>query len=182
MKKIIIGFSGKAEAGKTTAANAFFKKMAPMDLCGGIVPLAKKMKEQARYLGWDGKKDERGRRFLQEVSWPIKHYLGEDVYAKWVLEDANRSYLNVILVDDVRMLAEVNYFKSLPKDEYEFVLVRIERPNHVSKLTPEQLADVSETQLDNYEFDYHVVNDGTIEELGDKLSEILTPHVIEAIR
>ena len=180
MKKIIIGFSGKAEAGKTTAANAFLEKLAPKDLFDGIVPLAKKMKEQARYLGWDGKKDEKGRRFLQEVSWPIKHYLGEDIYAKWVIEDANRSNLNVLLVDDVRMLAEVNYFKSLPKDEYKFVLVRIERPNHVSKLTPAQLADVSETQLDNYESDYHVVNDGSIEELGDKLSEILIPY-IEAI-
>lgn len=180
MKKIIIGFSGKAEAGKTTAANAFLEKLEPKDLFNGIVPLAKKMKEQARYLGWDGKKDEKGRRFLQEVSWPIKHYLGEDIYAKWVIEDACRSNLNVILVDDVRMLAEVNYFKSLPKDEYEFILVRIERPNHVSKLTPEQLADVSETQLDDYDFDYRVVNDGTIEELGDKLSEILIPY-IEAI-
>ena len=70
--------------------------------------------------------------------------------------------------------------KKILKDEYEFVLVRIERPDHVSKLTPEQLADVSETQLDDYDFDYRVVNDGTIDELGDKLSEILMPY-IEAI-
>lgn len=170
---IIIGLSGKAEHGKTTAANYVLEEL-KNDYRIGVIPLAKRMKEQAKMLGWDGQKDERGRRLLQEVSWPIKHYYGEDIYAKWCLDQAKEAGLSILLIDDVRMLAEVNYFKEAEKNgEIEkFVLVRIDRPGHVSKLTKKQLEDVSETQLDNYDFDYRINNDETIERLGRQVSHI----------
>lgn len=163
----IIGVSGKAECGKSTACKQVDKNK--------IIPLAKRMKEQAMMLGWDGKKDEKGRRLLQEISWPVKHYFGIDIYAKWCYEQALEKQLDILLVDDVRMMAEVNYFKQLEKDGLieKFVLVRIKRPGHISKLTKEQLQDISETELDNYSFDYIIVNDSSIEELGNKLKEII---------
>jgi dephospho-CoA kinase len=171
---IVIGFSGKAEHGKTTATNYICKNL-KRGLKIETIPLAKKMKEQAKMLGWNGEKDTKGRRLLQEISWPIKHYFGEDIYAKWCLEKAQEDKLDVLLIDDVRMLAEVEFFKQaeMKKDIEKFVLIRINRPNHKSKLTKEQLKDVSETQLDNYEFDYYVENMGTIENFGEQVLEVV---------
>lgn len=164
---IVIGLSGKAEHGKTTAANLIRPELEKLGYKTDIVPLAKRMKEQAKMLGWDEKKDEKGRRLLQEISWPIKHYFGEDIYAKWCLEQAQKAKLDILLIDDVRMLAEVNYFKQAQKEGLidKFILARIYRPGHISKLTKEQLEDVSETQLDNYNFDCYIKNDKTKEEL-----------------
>ena len=178
---IVIGLSGKAEHGKTTAAK-YAEEIMKDNWNIGIVPLAKKMKDQAKMLGWDGEKDVKGRRFLQEISWPIKHYFGEDIYAKWCLDTAKDERLDVLLIDDVRMLAEVNYFKQAEKDGLidKFIMVRINRPNHISKLTVKQLQDVSETQLDVYaDFKYKVENNGTIEELGEKILKIVRKEVKE---
>lgn len=170
---IVIGFSGKAEHGKTTAANAYKKILNKTSLKTEIIPLAKRMKEQAKMLGWDGEKDEKGRRLLQEISWPVKHYFGEDVYAKWCYEQAKD--LDILLIDDVRMMAEVNCFKQMEKDGVidGFYLIRINRPNYKSKLTEEQLKDVSETQLDDYLFEYRITNDSTIDKLGENVNKIM---------
>ena len=170
---IVIGLSGKAEHGKTTAANYVRPELEKLGYKTDIVPLAKRMKEQAKMLGWDGEKDEKGRRLLQEISWPIKHYFGEDIYAKWCLEQAQEAKLDILLIDDVRMLAEIEYFRRV-KDEGlidDFQLIRVNRPNHKSKLNEKQLADVSETQLDNYEFNYIYENQGTISEFGELVLE-----------
>lgn len=167
MKVILL--SGKAEHGKTTAAEQIVNKLKNAK----IVPLAKKMKEQAMMIGWDGKKDEKGRKLLQEISWPIKHYHGVDIYAKWCYEQALG--LDYLIVDDCRMMAEVDYFKKLLSENTidDLKIIRIVRPNYTSSLTPEQLKDVSETELDNYNFDYYVINDETPEELGLKMLDII---------
>lgn len=167
---LVIGLSGKAEYGKTTLAQYASKEF----LNCGIVPLAKKMKEQAKYLGWNGEKDEKGRRFLQEISWPIKHYLGNDIYAKWCYEDAQKQGLDILIIDDVRMLAEIIYFQKLAyAGEIDFRMIRVNRPGHISKLTPEQLQDVSETQLDDYSFDYYIENDGKTNKAGEELVQLI---------
>ena len=182
MKKyVVLGMSGKAEHGKTTFCNLVREILIDKGVdpnVVGIYPLAKIMKVQALSLGWDGKKDEKGRRFLQEISWPIKHYHGIDIYAKWDLERALNDEMEYILVDDFRMLAEIDYFsKNVPAED--LIIARIERPGHVSKLTPEQLADVSETQLDDYPFETRVDNSGTIADLT-KEAEKMADRLIAA--
>lgn len=170
---IVIGFSGKAEHGKTTAAQAYKKIIndSVPELKVEIIPLAKRMKEQAKMVGWDGQKDEKGRRLLQEISWPIKHYHGEDIYAKWCYEQALEQNLDILLIDDVRMFAEVCYFDNLfDIGEIDaFYLIRIDRPNYKSHLTEEQLKDISETQLDNYTFDIEISNTSSIDVLGENV-------------
>lgn len=166
---LIIGFSGKAEHGKTTAAQGVEKYLKEQGYKVAIVPLAKRLKEQAKLLGWDGEKDEKGRRLLQELSWPIKNYHGEDIYAKWCIEEAINNGLEIVLVDDIRMYAEVKYFCKYSRENNSlFQMIRVDRPNHKSKLTPEQLNDISETQLDDYIFEYGIENKGTTEEFQSK--------------
>ena len=42
---------------------------------------------------------------------------------------------------------------SFLQDEFEVITVRIERPGHENALTPEQRLHISETELDNWDFD-----------------------------
>lgn len=173
-KLIIVGFSGKAFSGKSTVAKAVreaFKQYAP-DLKVEIVPLAQRLKEQAYNLGWNGAKDQAGRQLLQELSKPIKNYHGEDCYAMWCLEEAECLDLDVLLIDDVRMMPEVRYLfggnlTSIFYDVFDTYLVRVERANvdDVSNLTEAQKADVSETELDHYPFHYIIPNDGDMTQL-----------------
>ena len=167
----IIGFSGKARYGKTTCANICEKILNQKypELKCGVYPLAATLKEQAKKLGWDGAKDDKGRRLLQELSWPIKHYFGDEIYAKWLIQKANEDEVNIVLCDDVRMLAEVNYFT----ENEDPVFVRIERPGFESDLTEEQKNDISETQLDNYDFKYYLINDGDLNDLKKKLEKLI---------
>ena len=162
---IIIGFSAKAEHGKTFLANILENELSKKGYTAIIQPLAKKMKEQAKLCGWDGYKDERGRRLLQEFSKPIKHYHGSHIYAKWAIDEVKEKFGDgdnvVMLIDDVRMHDEMNYIKDSP---YENYFIRLNRPGYESSLTAEQRMDETETQLDNYkDFDLYLDNDGTME-------------------
>lgn len=173
-----IGFSGKAEAGKSYHAKILMEKLNEMGYCAVVTPLAKKLKEQARILGWDGEKDEKGRTLLQTLSDPIKEYHGRDCYARWAIDDAfedctltkpelpDSKY--VMICDDVRMVDEINHLKN-----YEGLIVRVERPNYKSSLNEEQLKDKTETQLDNYEFDLVVENMGNYESAADNCELII---------
>jgi hypothetical protein len=159
---IVIGISGKAEHGKTFLANLLKPKFEAKGYKVVIQPLAQVMKEQAKMLGWDGRKDERGRRFLQTFTNPIKEYNGEKCYAKWAYERALDKEADIMLIDDVRMFPEIDYFKELEESgEIERkVYVRVYRPNYVSSLTEEQLNHPTETQLDDYKFDQYITNPG----------------------
>lgn len=179
---IVVGLSGKAMSGKTTFANMVldYLKSARTDRNFEIIPLAKRLKEQARYLGWNEKKDEKGRQLLQELSKPIKNYHGKECYAKWCLTDAIEKDLDVLLIDDVRMMAEVQYIfegEGLKSDEFKYVcplLLRINRPDvdEISTLTESQKQDVSETELDDYPFSKIIDNSGDLDFLRDQANQL----------
>lgn len=176
----IFAFSAKAMSGKTTFTNFLVKNIKGKKVV--ISPMAKRLKEQAKDIGWDGQKDEKGRTLLQELSWPVKHYYGMHIYAKWAIDDALRENPDIILVDDLRMLEEVRYLKSLEKQEHRYIdfevkIIRLENPNCKSILTAKQLADVSETEMDTYtEFDERILNDGGLKELEQKAIDFIVKY------
>ena len=155
MKVILI--SGKAEHGKTATAeylqNTLEQEYSKRVL---IVGFADKLKFiAAKYFGWNGVKDEKGRELLQ--------YLGTDVVRKkdpdyWVRNVADfvkvfEDSFDYILLHDTRFINEVEYFKNIGMNTLS---IRVNRLNFKSNLTPEQLLHPSETALDNYNFDYYI--------------------------
>lgn len=74
------GFCGPSWSGKTTAARMLANILRTY-YASIILPFAASLKETAVELGWDGKKDERGRRLLQLLGTEcVRDCIGEDVW------------------------------------------------------------------------------------------------------
>lgn len=157
MKMILL--SGKAESGKTTAAEMIKKMLENSGYNVVITRYAYYLKDLAmRYCGWNGRKDDNGRSLLQ--------FLGTDVIRKKlnkpnfhvgrICEDVEicQNYVDYVIIDDTRFPNEIYYPKSIFDDKV--FSVRIERPGHQSSLTKEQKEHLSEVALDDFKFDYVV--------------------------
>jgi hypothetical protein len=64
-KTILVGVTGLMGSGKTTFAEYLLTEGQAMHFKGQILPFAEPLKNIAKQMGWNGKKDERGRRLLQ---------------------------------------------------------------------------------------------------------------------
>ena len=120
-----------------------------------------------KYFGWNEVKDEAGRTLLQ--------YLGTDVVgaqnpAYWAEFIAGLLKMlpntwDYVLIPDCRYPIEV----STMKDQFETVVLRVERPNFDNGLTAAQKQHASEVKMDDYKFDALIYNDGTLEEFSEKV-------------
>lgn len=149
-----IGLIGLAGSGKDTAAEALYK------LGYKRVSFAQKLKYLAGYFGWDGFKDARGRALLQDLGMAARRYNPNH----WIEElhsicDRKR----FLVYTDVRFQNEADYVR-----EQGGIVVRIVRPG--------QIAENHESELKQSEVaaDMEIVNDGSIEDLHNKIRAILT--------
>jgi len=172
MKKIIC-ISAKAEGGKDTVANILKSKLSD---CGErviILHYADVLKFYCqKYFGWDGVKDDYGRSLLQRIGTDIVREKDPDF---WVKEVDNfirifSDLFDYFIISDCRFPNEIEYFtqKNMP-----IISVRVERPNHISMLSEEQKNHKSETALDNYFHSHIITNNGTLEQLEDKVSSFI---------
>lgn len=158
VKKIIL-FSGKAENGKTTAAN-FLKDI--LELRGEKVVITRYayyLKDLAkRYVGWNGEKDEKGRQLLQELGTDIiRMKLNKpNFHVGRICEDIEicQDYVDYVLIDDTRFPNEIFYPKAM--FDNKVVTVHIVRTGDFhSALNDKQMHHPSETALDDFDgYDY----------------------------
>ena len=80
-------------------------------------------------------------------------------------------YCDVLTISDVRFPDEIDDIKnSFPN----VISIYVNRPNFDSPLNSREQKHITETALDNYnDFDYKISNDGTIDELKDKVLDII---------
>ena len=150
-----IGLIGLAGSGKDTAAAALY------DIAGyKRVAFADKLKMIAFCVGWDGYKDERGRALLQDLGMAARRY-NPDVWVNDIdslLEPGETG----LVFTDVRFQNEADYVRSNGG-----IIVRIVRPGII--------AENHESELKQCEIpaDIEIVNDGTIEDLHNKIRAII---------
>ena len=106
-KPLIIGICGPLGAGKTTLANILKQETG-----GKIYSFSMPLKEYAKSLGWDGKKDAKGRKLLQLLGTDcarelISEWVWVDKLDDIIGEDSN----HVVYIDDVRFINEADYVK-----------------------------------------------------------------------
>lgn len=120
MRPKIIAFCGEIGSGKSHLAN-ILAQYSNLDIA--VIPMAAKLKEMASSLGWDGEKDQRGRRFLQELGakmrdidenywinlwWPSCVAAGYLGYRYVIIDDAR--YVNELELADTVMRIETSKF------------------------------------------------------------------------
>lgn len=170
----VITISGYAEAGKDTVANEIKWQIIDekFDARIAIIHFADLLKWLCRQLyGWNGEKDEEGRELLQHVGTDVVRAQEPDFWVD-IMTNILRVFSNefdYVLIPDCRFVNEADVIKA----HFDSMAVRVNRPNHVNHLTPEQRLHPSETSMDNYEFDYIINNPGTVEGLEDNVAEFI---------
>ena len=167
---MIIGISGYATAGKDTVAQILveqfgFQRLAfadsIRDICLVINPYLSdglRVGDLVKDYGWDvAKQNTEVRRLLQVLGTEVgRQIFDEDVWVDALFQkvDPNKKYV----ITDVRFANEAECIK-----EYGEVW-RVNRAG-VDPINEH----ISETQLDDYEFDYVINNDGTFDDLKNKV-------------
>ena len=157
----VIGISGKAGHGKDTVGNflrAEFEALGKSVLTVHYADLLKYI--CTNFFGWDGDKDEEGRSLLQCVGTEIRRAQHTDYFANFIC-DVLSTFPNrwdYVIIPDVRFPNEIDVPISRG---FDFIHLRVTRPNFNSGLTPEQQAHQSEVALDT------VVPDGVISNNAD---------------
>lgn len=157
----IITISGKARHGKDFTANAIKDILEAKGKKVLITHYADLLKFICRNMfSWNGEKDEEGRRLLQ--------YVGTDVVRKkkpnfWVdyMVTVLKLFENewdYVIIPDTRFPNEIINLKLY---NLEVLSINVFRPNFDNGLSEQAQAHPSEHALDNFNFDYTFINDGT---------------------
>lgn len=174
----ILMISGKSASGKDAAAFLLQEKLIK-DNKIITIHFADLVKYYAfHYYNWNGEKDEEGRALLQKIGTTIMREYDQDYWARIVAEflAANSSFYDYALIPDWRFINEYEIVSSYNKD---VVTIRINRYDNEGKayinpaLTAEQAAHISETELDEFCFDYIIENIGDLNTLEDSINKLI---------
>jgi hypothetical protein len=160
-ERIAVLIVGRSGAGKTEVGLRVKRHLHNADL----FPMAQGVKEIARAMGWDGDKDDAGRRLLQDIGSVGRAY-NEDMWvarqlARHLSASAESENKIVFIADDVRYGNEIVRVRDVFK--YVFV-IRVNRKNG-GELSEEAAAHVSEQEWPTFQADYVINNDGSKKDL-----------------
>ena len=179
----VICISGKAQHGKDTTAGFLKEIMEKDNKRVLIIHNADLLKFMCSSIfGWNGKKDDTGRKILQ--------YVGTDVIRKekpdyWVDYIIDIIYLfgenwDYVLIPDCRFPNEINKIRSAG---FNTTHMRIYRNTDFweSPLSEEQQKHISETALDNVIPDIYVYNDDTLGDLRKNIKNIYEKNIQKGV-
>lgn len=169
--------TGRAGSGKTEVA-----RIIKHHLNVEIIPMAENLKEIATFeFDWDGRKDERGRRLLQEIGSVGRAYQ-EDMWVDRVVARWKEiSGLHAGMVsDDVRYQNEIDVVRR----EFDYVfVVQVTRPGSegLYGLSEEALGHSSEAHWADLQPDFMVRNDGDLDQLECRVEVVINAIVKEVL-
>jgi len=168
---MIIGLSGYARSGKDTVANILvedyaFERIAFADpireLLLQINPFVidnTRIYDYVEENGWElAKAHPEVRRLLQSLGVSMREVVDSEIWIETALR--KMEYGKNYVISDVRFLNEANMI-----DQFEGQLWRVERPEVIATNS-----HISESALDNHGFSQIIVNDGSIEDLKEKIT------------
>lgn len=167
--------SGKANSGKDTTCELINNYVKLKGLNSVNLQFSSYIKMYAKTIsGWDGKEDTKPRSLLQELGTEIiRKNIDEKFFIKRIIGDIKvySYYCDVITISDARLPLEIDSINSEFENVYK---LNIQRPNFENNLNCNERRHITEVALDDYnDYDYVVVNDGTIEDLNNKVIKII---------
>lgn len=149
--------NGKPRAGKDTFAQILGEYMKVYKYSS-----VTKVKEIAKLCGWDGAKEEQDRKFLSDLKMLTSGY--SDMSHKDVLNEIHKFYNGEIdaeaFVVDIREPEEIKRLS----DEVPAVTVFINNTR-----IPSITSNYADANVENYDYDFYIDNNGTIEDFEDNI-------------
>lgn len=176
----IILISGKSHSGKGSVAKEINEKLISQNKHVIHCSLSTYIREIAKNdFYWDGTDTLESRIFMGEV-----YRIGTEFYpyhmARRVWERDIKPYANnntIAIVESFREKVNYDYFNMLLEEKVNLIdniiTIRVTRPDFNAIKNEVMENHVSESDLDNFPFDYHINNDGTIEKLNIKVNEFI---------
>lgn len=168
---MIVLVGGRAGEGKTTFCKYCLEVIDKLELeiTSDILPFAKKVKDTARFMGWDSNKDDKGRALLQQIGKAGRAY-DKDIWVKAVADLIITEKLDVVFIDDWRFPNEVEViYDSFPNEDVH--TVRMRRPKEKHTLWGTELYnDISEASLpeNNDYYDLIIDNSSSLADLKEQ--------------
>ena len=160
--------SAKARHGKDTAAAMLAEYLESKGQRVLITHFADLLKYMCKtFFGWNGEKDTAGRTLLQYVGTDVIGAKRPDYWVRFIV-DFLRLFENewdYVIIPDCRYPIEITTMKN----NFETVLLRVERPNFDNGLTDEQKKHPSETAMDSYCYDALLYNDSNLAAFKDNV-------------
>lgn len=160
--------SAKAQHGKDTAAKLIKEHLEHNGQRVLITHYADLLKFICvKYFGWNEIKDEAGRTLLQYIGTDVVGAKNPAFWAEFIVKilDLFEDTWDYVLIPDCRYPIEV----STMKDHFDTIVLRVERPDFDNGLTEAQKNHPSETHMDNYNFDVHLLNNGSLDSFKEKM-------------
>jgi hypothetical protein len=172
---IVILISGKIGAGKSTFAELLEQELNSPDGMTAIkLKLSNPMREIAIKMGWNGKKDARGRKLLQDIGVIGREY-DPLIWINMIVHQIKalkKTRVKHVIIDDFRFPLEAEEFAK----RWPTITIRILRPGQEADLG-EQGKHISENALEGYKHNYYLHNTRTLEDLANHakmIAHILT--------
>lgn len=156
-----LGIAGRMRVGKTTIAR-YLQQTRGFHVAAFADPI----KDFARQVGWDGKKDERGRTLLQDIGTIVRKY--DETF--WI-----RRMLSLlppgkpVAVDDMRLLKED---AELTRAGFRTIVV-LRDPSLIPDAPAATIGHVTEAEVDLIKPWRTINNNGTLEELYASVDRIV---------
>lgn len=158
-KSLCFLLSGKAGVGKSFGSELLCKESRRQGYVTLSAHFATWVKQTAYAIGWDGVKDDAGRKLLQDIGKVGRDY-DQNTWAKLtmnnIMDKPNFPY-DVVVIDDWRFPNELSYIVD-NEPLYKTIKIRIESKDREILSGSDLYNDVSETSLDGSAFDYVIYN------------------------
>ena len=108
-----------------------------------------------KYFDWNGDKNEAGRTLLQYIGTDVARTNNDSIWVNVVIELVKGlgSLYDFVVISDVRFPNEVTRWQD---EGYDIISVLVEREGFESELTDEQKNHISETAMNDFNFDWEI--------------------------
>lgn len=156
---MIVGIAGKAGSGKSSVAKYLAEKYN-----GIILSFAQPLKDFAVALGWNGEKDERGRKLLQLLGTDIgRNLIDPNIWVNHWLKRLDKIETDLVIADDCRFFNEIITINSF--NDCGITIKLINRAYN-----PEDQHD-SEKDIPDQLFDFVINSSCTLDELYKRVEQ-----------